>query len=120
VTNAQLINLPRRPERYCVRAPDARRRLHRAHQCHGQLHVRQRIRAPTITHGLDGGYDIDTGGNWACCLRRTWKSSEEVRPFAATTAREFGTGGGSQFNVITRNGTNQIHGSAYESCAIAP
>ena len=39
---------------------------------------------------------------------------EEVRAIRGNYSAEFGTGGGSQFNVITKNGTNQIHGSAYE------
>ncbi len=63
---------------------------------------------------LDGGYDIDTGGNWGVLLAPNMEIVEEVRAIRGNYSAEFGTGGGSQFNVITKNGTNQIHGSAYE------
>ena len=39
---------------------------------------------------------------------------EEVRTIRGNYSAEFGTGGGSQFNVITKTGTNRWHGSAYE------
>src|ERR1700730_2355199 len=63
---------------------------------------------------LDGGYDIDTGGNWGVLLAPNMEIVEEVRAIRGNYSSEFGTGGGSQFNVITKNGTNQLHGSAYE------
>jgi hypothetical protein len=63
---------------------------------------------------LDGGYDIDTGGNWGVLLAPNMEIVEEVRAIRGNYSAEFGTGGGSQFNVITKNGTNLIHGSAYE------
>ena len=63
---------------------------------------------------LDGGYDIDTGGNWGVLLAPNMEIVEEVRAIRGNYSAEFGTGGGSQFNVITKNGTNQLHGSAYE------
>src|ERR1051325_6129724 len=63
---------------------------------------------------LDGGYDIDTGGNWGVLLAPNMEIVEEVRAIRGNYSAEFGTGGGSQFNVITRNGTNRLHGSAYE------
>jgi hypothetical protein len=63
---------------------------------------------------LDGGYDIDTGGNWGVLLAPNMEIVEEVRAIRGNYSAEFGTGGGSQFNVITKNGTNQVHGTAYE------
>ena len=63
---------------------------------------------------LDGGYDIDTGGNWGVMLAPNMEIVEEVRAIRGNYSSEFGTGGGSQFNVITKSGTNQLHGSAYE------
>ncbi|MDQ6663957.1 MAG: Plug and carboxypeptidase regulatory-like domain-containing protein, partial [Acidobacteriota bacterium] len=63
---------------------------------------------------LDGGYDIDTGGNWGVLLAPNMEIVEEVRAIRGNYSSEFGTGGGSQFNAITKSGTNQIHGSAYE------
>lgn len=63
---------------------------------------------------LDGGYDVDTGGNWGVLLAPNMEIVEEVRAIRGNYSAEFGTGGGSQFNVITKNGTNALHGSAYE------
>src|SRR5947207_14372842 len=63
---------------------------------------------------LDGGYDIDTGGNWGVLLAPNMEIVEEVRAIRGNYSAEFGTGGGSQFNVITKTGTNQWHGSAYD------
>jgi hypothetical protein len=63
---------------------------------------------------LDGGYDIDTGGNWGVLLAPNMEIVEEVRAIRGNYSSEFGTGGGSQFNVITKNGTNELHGSVYE------
>ena len=63
---------------------------------------------------LDGGYDIDTGGNWGVLLAPNMEIVEEVRAIRGNYSSEFGTGGGSQFNVVTKSGTNTLHGSAYE------
>jgi hypothetical protein len=63
---------------------------------------------------LDGGYDIDTGGNWDIFLPPNMEIIDEVRAIRGNYSAEFGIGGGSQFNMITKSGTNQIHGSAYE------
>ena len=63
---------------------------------------------------LDGGYNIDTGGNWGAPLAPNIETVAEFRAIRGNYSAEFGTGGGSQFNVITKSGTNQIHGSVYE------
>jgi hypothetical protein len=63
---------------------------------------------------LDGGYDIDTGGNWGVLLAPNMEIVEEVRAIRGNYSSEFGTGGGSQFNVITKSGTNRLFGSVYE------
>ncbi|MBL8222508.1 MAG: carboxypeptidase regulatory-like domain-containing protein, partial [Bryobacterales bacterium] len=62
---------------------------------------------------LDGGYNIDTGGNWGTPLSPNIESVAEFRAIRANYSAEFGVGGGSQFNVITKGGTNDVHGSAY-------
>jgi outer membrane receptor protein involved in Fe transport len=41
-------------------------------------------------------------------------SVQEFRLHAANYAAEFGRGGGAQVNVVSRAGTNQLHGSFYE------
>ncbi|MCC6591154.1 MAG: carboxypeptidase regulatory-like domain-containing protein [Bryobacterales bacterium] len=62
---------------------------------------------------LDGGYNIDTGGNWGTPLAPNIESVAEFRAIRGNYSAEFGVGGGSQFNVITKGGTNNLHGSAY-------
>jgi len=63
---------------------------------------------------LDGGYNVDTGGNWSTPLAPNIESVAEFRAIRGNySAAEFGVGGGSQFNVITKGGTNELHGSAY-------
>ncbi|MBS1825739.1 MAG: TonB-dependent receptor [Acidobacteria bacterium] len=62
---------------------------------------------------LDGGYNIDTGGNWGTPLAPNIESVAEFRAIRGNYSAEFGVGGGSQFNVITKGGTNDLHGSAY-------
>jgi hypothetical protein len=62
---------------------------------------------------LDGGYNIDTGGNWSTPLAPNIESVAEFRAIRGNYSAEFGVGGGSQFNVITKGGTNDLHGSAY-------
>ncbi len=63
---------------------------------------------------LDGGYNIDTGGNWGAPLAPNIETVAEFRAIRGNYNAEFGTGGGSQFNVITKSGTNRLHGSLYE------
>lgn len=62
---------------------------------------------------LDGGYNIDTGGNWGAPLAPNIETVAEFRAIRGNYSAEFGTGGGSQFNVITKSGTNDLHGSLY-------
>jgi len=62
---------------------------------------------------IDGGYNIDTGGNWGTPLAPNMESVAEFRAIRGNYSAEFGTGGGAQFNVVTRGGTNQLHGSLY-------
>ncbi|MCS7024935.1 MAG: carboxypeptidase regulatory-like domain-containing protein [Bryobacteraceae bacterium] len=62
---------------------------------------------------LDGGYNIDTGGNWGSPLAPNIETVAEFRAIRGNYSAEFGIGGGSQFNVITKSGTNELHGSLY-------
>jgi hypothetical protein len=62
---------------------------------------------------LDGGYNIDTGGNWGTPLSPNIETVAEFRAIRGNYSAEFGIGGGSQFNVVTKGGTNDLHGSLY-------
>ena len=62
---------------------------------------------------IDGGYNIDTGGNWGSPLAPNIETVAEFRAIRGNYSAEFGTGGGSQFNVVTKGGTNELHGSLY-------
>jgi hypothetical protein len=62
---------------------------------------------------IDGGYNIDTGGNWGSPLAPNIETVAEFRAIRGNYSAEFGTGGGSQFNVVSKSGTNQLHGSIY-------
>lgn len=63
---------------------------------------------------LDGGYNIDTGGNWGAPLAPNVETVAEFRALRGNYSAEFGIGSGAQFNVVTKGGTNELHGSAYE------
>jgi hypothetical protein len=62
---------------------------------------------------IDGGYNIDTGGNWGSPLAPNIETVSEFRAIRGNYSAEFGTGGGSQFNVISKSGSNSLHGSVY-------
>ncbi|MCC6536548.1 MAG: carboxypeptidase regulatory-like domain-containing protein [Bryobacterales bacterium] len=62
---------------------------------------------------LDGGYNIDPGGNWGTPLSPNIETVAEFRAIRGNYSAEFGIGGGSQFNVVTKGGTNSLHGSLY-------
>jgi hypothetical protein len=61
---------------------------------------------------LDGGYNVDTGGNYNTALTPNMETVEEVRVLRGNYGAEFGMGTGAQFNVITKSGSNTLHGSA--------
>lgn len=46
---------------------------------------------------IDGGYNIDTGGNWGSPLAPNIETVAEFRAIRGNYSAEFGTGGGSQF-----------------------
>jgi hypothetical protein len=60
---------------------------------------------------LDGGYNIDTGGNWGMPMAPNMETVAEFRAIRGNYSAEFGIGGGSQFNVVTRGGSNEFHGA---------
>ena len=51
--------------------------------------------------------------NWGSPLAPNIETVAEFRAIRGNYSAEFGTGGGSQFNVISKGGTNALHGSLY-------
>jgi hypothetical protein len=71
-------------------------------------------RSQSNVYLLDGISNQDTQNNGAL---NSFRLSEAVQEFdvQTTTARpEFGRGAGAQINVVTRAGSNQLHGSIFE------
>jgi hypothetical protein len=72
------------------------------------------IRSQSNVYLLDGISNIDTQTNQPLNLFRI---SDAVREFSVQSRApmpEFGRGAGAQVNVVTKSGTNSLHGSAFE------
>jgi hypothetical protein len=63
---------------------------------------------------LDGQDDNDNSIQGQALQPNNLQSVQEVAILTNAYSAEFGRGGGSVTNVITKSGTNQFHGSAYE------
>jgi len=62
---------------------------------------------------LDGVGNNDNAINMAA-IKPSMDSVAEYRILTGTYSAEYGRGGGAQINVVTKSGTNQFHGTAYE------
>src|ERR1700686_2531116 len=63
---------------------------------------------------LDGGSNIDTQINSALGNFRITDATQEYSVQTSVATAEFGRGTGGQVNIVTKSGTNQFHGSAFE------
>jgi len=63
---------------------------------------------------LDGVSNIDTQVNSALGNFRITDAIEEYSVQTSVATAEFGRGTGGQVNIVTKSGTNQFHGSAFE------
>ncbi len=63
---------------------------------------------------IDGADNNDVGSNLALINYVNVDSVSEVKILRSNYSAEFGRSGGGQVNVVTKSGTNEIHGSAYE------
>src|SRR5947209_8570886 len=70
-------------------------------------------RADTVSYNLDGGSNQDTYTN----VNNPFPNPDAVEEFSVQTnsfSAEYGRGSGAIVNVVTKSGTNSLHGSAFE------
>ena len=63
---------------------------------------------------LDGADNVDRGSNQTVLTFPSIDSIAEFKVLRGNYDAEFGRGSGGQINVVTRSGTNTLHGGAYE------
>lgn len=63
---------------------------------------------------VDGADILDRGSNLTLINYPSVDAIEEVKVVRSAYSSEFGRSAGGQVNVVTRSGTNQFHGTAYE------
>ncbi len=63
---------------------------------------------------VDGGFNMDSGSNNSQISNVGVDFIEEVSIKTANFSAEYGRNSGAAINVVTRSGTNQLHGSAFE------
>jgi len=62
---------------------------------------------------VDGVTDLDTGSNAALHFEPNMESVAEIKVLTSNYQAEFGRNGGAVITVVTRSGTRDFHGSAY-------
>lgn len=63
---------------------------------------------------VDGADNVDRGSNLTLLNYPSVDALVEFKVLRSLYSAEFGRAGGGQINVVTRSGTSQFHGSAYE------
>lgn len=63
---------------------------------------------------VDGADNVDRGTNITLQQYPSIDAIEEIKIVRSPYSAEFGRAGGGQISVITKSGTNELHGSAYE------
>jgi len=72
------------------------------------------IRSQSNIYMLDGVSNMDPQTNQPLNMFRITDAVEEFAVQTGVPQAEFGRGAGGQVNVVTRSGSNQLHGSAFE------
>ncbi len=72
------------------------------------------IRSDSILFSVDGAENMDNGGNSNAAINPSADSIAEVKILTASYSAEFGGRSGALINVITKSGTQQFHGTAFE------
>src|SRR6266581_7002370 len=63
---------------------------------------------------VDGADNVDRGSNITIQQYPSIDAIAEIKIVRTPYSAEFGRAGGGQINVVTKSGTNSLHGSAYE------
>ena len=63
---------------------------------------------------VDGASNVDGGSNYTLLIYPNVDAIAEFKTLRNTYSAEFGKSASGQINVVTKSGTNQFHGSAYE------
>src|SRR5262249_4640428 len=63
---------------------------------------------------VDGADNVDRGSNITIQQYPSLDAIEEIKIVRSPYSAEFGRAGGGQVSVITKSGTNDLHGSVYE------
>lgn len=71
-------------------------------------------RASANNWTVDGADNVDRGANLTLISFPSVDAIAEVKTLRGTYTAEFGRSASGQVNVVTRSGTNALHGSAYE------
>lgn len=72
------------------------------------------IRSNSIYFMVDGADNMDNGGNSNAIITPNVDTIGEVRVLTSSYAAEFGGRSGAMVNVVTRSGTREFHGTAFE------
>jgi len=71
-------------------------------------------RSTAIGMGIDGSSNLGVIGSTAMYSSTSTESIAEFTVLTSTFSAEYGRGGISQVNVVTKSGTRQLHGSLFE------
>ena len=72
------------------------------------------VRSPSTYFMVDGADNMDNGANGNTITSPSLDTISEVKVLTASYSAEFGGRAGALINVVTKGGTREFHGSAYE------
>jgi outer membrane receptor protein involved in Fe transport len=72
------------------------------------------VRSPSTYFLVDGADNMDNGANGATITQPSLDTIAEVKVLTASYSAEFGGRAGALINVVTKGGTREFRGSAYE------